>query len=163
MKHITTKYPAYIDEVSEIIGLLRNKSNEQIMNNNSYYQRGGLEDKMDIMGVKGELIVSNYLHSQGIEHKLSKLLDDRPVSSEDINIDGKAVDVKCVNDNAPHLLVNEKAHLKDKGIGYYAFVMPKPDHTAHIWLCSYEDVSKWNVRNFKYTNAYYKQIDYGNY
>jgi hypothetical protein len=158
MRHIHTKYPDYINEVSKVIGSLRSKSNKEIKKKVKYFQRDGKEEELDVMGVKGELIFSHYLHSIGVEHKLNTLLNDKPVSEPDIIIGDKTIDVKCTRSTSPYFLVNERAHLKDKNIGFYAFVMPFKNNTADIYICSYDSVNKWGVKNFKYTSAYYKLI-----
>ena len=158
MRYIHTTYPEYINEVSKVIGSLRCKSNEVITQQVKYFQRGGKEEELDVMGVKGELIFSHYLHSIRVEHKVNTLLDHKPVSAPDIIIGDKTIDVKCIRSTSPHFLVNERAHLKDKNIGFYAFVMPFKNNTADIYICSYDSVNKWGVKNFKYTKAYYKLI-----
>ena len=159
MKYIKTTYPDYINEVSKIVGLLKNRTVKEITHKVEYFQRGGMEDELDIMGVMGELIFSNYLHSKGVDHKTNTLLDDKPVSGPDIIIGDKTVDVKCIKRRSPHFLVNERAHKKDKNIDFYAFVIPMENNTADIYVCSYDSVSSWPVKNFKYTNAYYKLIN----
>ena len=159
MKPILVTYPKYIDEVSTFIGKKRNDNNIENMNRKPEYKRGGMEEKIDILGVKGELIFANYLFQKGIEHDVNTLIGDKPVCDYDVKVNGRKIDVKSINENAPNFLVNEKAHNKKK-MDYYVFVMPLDNCKAYIWKHKYLDVSNWSVKFFKYTNAYYKEVQY---
>jgi hypothetical protein len=159
MKPVLITYPKYIDEVSLLIGKNRNDKNIGNMNRNPQYKRGGMEEQIDVLGVKGEIIFSNYLFQKGVEHEINTLIADRPVCDYDVKVKNKKIDVKSINKNAPHFLVNEKAHNKKK-MDYYVFVMPIGNCKAYMWKYSYSDVFNWSVKFFKYTNAYYKEVQY---
>jgi len=156
---IKTTYPEYINEVAEHLGRLRNESNSKLKENNPRYKRGDLDLYVDVLGIKGELIVSNYLHNKNINHKLNTLLDDKPVCDWDIKIENKTYDVKSLGYKRQNLLVNEEAHRKKK-MDYYAFVMPFDKNKAYIWKYSYKQVCDWEVKFFGYTNAYCKKVSY---
>jgi hypothetical protein len=153
------EYPDFINECAVYIGKLRNLYNYELNEEQERFKRGDLTEMADIIGVKGELIFSYYLHSLKIQHTLNKLLSNKPVYSWDIKIGDTTYDVKTIKNNAPHFLVNEEAHLKNKGIDIYVFIQLLNNNKASIWKCNYDKVNEWPIANFKYTNAYYKKID----
>lgn len=156
---IKTTYPEYINEVAEHLGRLRNDYNNELRKKHPKYEMGNLNLYVDVLGVKGELILSNYLYSIGADHKLQTLLDDSPVCSWDIKIGDTTFDVKTLEHKNGNFLVNEEQHHK-KTVDYYAFVLPIENNNAYIWKYKYKDVNNWNVKHFGYTNAYHKKVTY---
>lgn len=152
------KYPNFINECSVYIGKLRHLYNYDLNESTDKYNRFGKSDAPDILGLKGELIFSYFLAKNNIEHTNAKLLSNVPIKEPDIIVGNKKIDVKTINTNAPHLLVNEEAHNKDKDIDTYVFVRLKTNNTADYWVYSYKEVNEWEVQFFKYTNAYCKLI-----
>lgn len=156
---IKTTYPEYINEVAEHLGRLRNEHNNELRKKYPKYEMGNLNLYVDVLGVKGELILSNYLYSIGVEHELQILLDDSPVCSWDIKLGDTTFDVKTFEHPKGNFLVNEEQHHK-KRVDYYAFVLPVENNNAYIWKYTYEQVSDWNVKHFGYANAYHKKVTY---
>lgn len=154
-------YPPFIHECAVYIGKLRDLYNYDMNEEAERFKRGDRSEYVNILGVKGELIYSYFLQSKGIKHNTAKLLSNRPVSSWDIKIKGinKKIDVKTIRTDAPDLLVNKEAHLKTKDIDTYVFVQLINDETARYWVFKYEDVSNWDIKNVKYTDAYYLNIE----
>jgi len=159
------KYPKFINIVSIYIGKLRDLYNVELNERNSKYKRGELSEFVNILGVKGELIIQHFLHSKDVVFRFSDILAQTPQGSADIYIgDTHRIDVKTINDGAPDLLVNEEAHNKGKNITHYWFVRPhtdasgKPLTSADYWIFTYDEVSEWKVKNVKYSNAYYMEL-----
>lgn len=153
------KYPGYINTVSIYIGRLRDMMNAEMNEDNPGYQRGNRSQDVNVWGVKGELIVQHFLHLKGVKHTSAPLIHQKPVQEADIMLDNNyvCVDVKTLRPDGKHLLVNEKAHLKTKGVNYYWFIQPF-EKEARYWIYSFSEVDKWPVENFKYTDAYCKLI-----
>lgn len=152
------QYPNFINECAVYIGKLRHLYNYDLNESTDKYNRFGKSDAPDILGLKGELIFSYYLAKNDIEHTNARLLSNKPVKEPDIIVGNKKIDVKTIHPDAPHLLVNEEAHKKDKNIDTYVFVQIINNNTANYWVYSYQEVNVWDVSFFKYTNAYCKLI-----
>lgn len=149
MKHYTTTFPEYINEVSKIIGRARWDSCSYIREAKPNARIGSdeMEIESGVIGAKGELIASHFLFTKGIDHELNTLLDDKPVCDYDIMINGKKVDVKTVPHYGKFLLVDVDAHFK-KVMDYYLFVKAMENNTAEIWLISYSTVNSWKRKQF---------------
>ena len=158
------KYPDYINTTSIYLGKLRDLYNVELNLKNPKYKRGDRSEFVNILGIKGELIVQNFLFQNNIQFDYSEILSNKPVGSADIYIGNDIrIDVKTIRDDAPDLLVNEEAHNKEKNITHYWFVQPyvhnnKSLTCAGYWIFSKENVDKWEVKPVKYTDAYYKEI-----
>ena len=152
------EYPNFINECSVYIGKLRHLYNYDLNESTDKYNRFGKSVAPDILGLKGELIFSYFLAKNNIKHTNAKLLSNVPIKEPDIIIGNKKIDVKTINADAPHLLVNEEAHKKDKNIDTYVFIQIKNNQSANYWVYSYKEVNSWDVKFFKYTNAYCKLI-----
>lgn len=153
-------FPKFINGCAAYIGKLRNLYNYDLNETAPQYKRGDRSEEVNILGLKGELIFSHFLHSQNVEHELNKLLDNKPVSSWDIKIGSKHfIDVKTIRTDSADFLVNEGAHRKNKGITHYAFVQIQTDQSAKYWVFSKSQVDNWEVKNVKYSNAYYLPIN----
>ncbi len=158
------KYPDFINTTSIYLGKLRDLYNVELNLKNPKYKRGERSEFVNILGIKGELIVQEFLFQNGIQFRYSEILSNKPVGSADIYIgDAIRIDVKTIRDDAPDLLVNEEAHRKEKNITHYWFVQPyahnnKSLTSAGYWIFTKEEVDEWEVKLVKYTNAYYKEI-----
>jgi hypothetical protein len=151
-------YPNFINECAVYIGKLRHLYNYDLNEKTDKYNRFGKSDEPDILGLKGELVFSYFLAKNDINHTNAKLLNNTPVKEPDIIVGDKKIDVKTINPDAPHLLVNEEAHKKDKNIDTYVFIRLDKINKATYWIYSYDDVDQWDIKFFKYTNAYSKLI-----
>lgn len=150
----TIMVPNFIDEVSRIVGDLRNNTNRSLMEINPSYKRGEKTDDVNPLGIRGELIAQCLLSASGRTYQSAALLSDAPISEPDIVINGVGIDVKGVGPHGQHLLVNKKAHdNKSKNVDYYLFIQ-QLGNSARYWFYSYQDVSTWKVKFFKYTEAY---------
>jgi hypothetical protein len=158
------QYPDYINIVSIYIGKLRDLYNVELNEKNNKYKRGELSELVNILGVKGELIVQNFLFQKNVKFTYGEILSNNPVKSGDVFIDINKIDVKTINDGAEDLLVNVDAHQKQKNITHYWFVQPLVDMhgkaltTANYWIYIYEEVSNWKIKSVKYTDAYYMNV-----
>ena len=87
---------------------------------------------------------------------MSKLLDFYPSKNADFVFKNKKIDVKSTFHfpNA-HILVNEEAHKKglDK-IDMYWFIYILDKENAEFYFVDYNDVSNWECKLMKYTNAF---------
>lgn len=144
MRHYKIKYPDYINEVSEVIGRKRREASTEVRMLNKRYQCETLEKeiRIDVMGVRGEMIASHFFFMNGIEHKLSKLVEEEPIPGPDIVAKGKDIDVKSVPIYGKLLTVPVYAHNKKK-MDYYMFVKPLENNLAEIWLIEYDQVDSW--------------------
>ena len=159
------KYPDYINIISIYLGKLRDLYNTELNEKNPKYKRGELSEVVNILGIKGELIVQNFLFQQKVNFTYSEILSSKPVGSADVFIGNHKIDVKSINDGAPDLLVNKEAHEKNKNITHYWFIQPlvndnnnKPTTTANYWIFTKEEVDNWKIKKVKFTHAYYKEI-----
>ena len=152
-------FPNYINTCAAYIGKLRDLVNYEMNEKAERFKRGGRSEYVNILGVKGELIFSHHLHAQNVEHVVNSLLENSPINSWDIKIkDNFFIDVKTIRTDAPDLLVNESAHKKDKGITHYVFIQLLEQTKARYWVYSKSEVDQWEIKNCKYSNAYFKPI-----
>lgn len=152
-------YPEYINNVSAIISKLRSATNVEVMMKNPEYDRGHLNESSEILGLKGELIAQNFFFQNGVKFQFADFVNAHDKTKADIIIGNRFIDVKSVNPEAPHLLVNEKSHKRlHKQVTHYFFIQVLSKDTALYWIVPYEDVNDWEVKFFKYTNAYCKLI-----
>lgn len=156
-------YPPLFDEAAQIIGRQRMEYNNERRAKVARYDRGSEENnlRIDSLGIWGELVFSYYLTSKGIQHECQRLLSDNPIADWDVKINGKTIDVKAFNPKRNSIIISHEAHLK-KPMDFYAFVQPAGDYTAHVWVASYADVNKWEVKtlNPKYGPAIVKDVSY---
>jgi hypothetical protein len=163
----TIRFPTYIHLVSIYIGKLRDLYNVELNEKNDKFKRGEQSEFVNILGIKGELIVQEFLFQNNVPYTSGVLLSDKPQGSSDVNI-GKEfrIDVKAIRPESPDLLVNKEAHEKNKNITHYWFVQPlvdelhkdRPLNTANYWIFTKEEVDNWDVKNVKFSDAYYKEI-----
>lgn len=152
-------YPTYISEVSIYIGRLRDLFNASMNNQAPEYKRGDRSESVNVLGVFGELVFAQYLHQKGLtEFEQAELLQPSPVIAPDFIVNGLRIDVKTIRPDAPDLLVNVDAHLKKSDIDRYVFIQDNNDSTAKMWSFGYNTVSKWPVKNVRYSNAHFKKI-----
>jgi hypothetical protein len=147
-------FPAWFNEVAEIIGTIKGERNKKFNESNEYNSNLGEKNiKVDILGVKGEMIFSYHLHTQNVKHTLLPLLNNR--EQYDIIVGTKNIDVKASDETAKYLLVNERVYNTHKNVHGYAFVKVIDEQHADYWLHSYSEVGTWKVSKFNFTNAYY--------
>lgn len=153
-------YPPHINEVSLYVGGLRETTNLYLMEKNPKYARGNM--KVDVLGVKCELIIQYYLWQRGIPHECNPLLVNRPVGDWDVKVLNMNIDVKGMWSYLTEFRINKEAHHKDKNITHYTFVQPfsdKLDNTnANYWTFRHDEVGGWPVKELKFTEAYTKTI-----
>lgn len=153
------EYPDFINDVSVYIGKLRDLFNFKLNQNSPSYKRGEHTEFVNILGVKGELIFSNYLHQNNIDHCLGTLLSHSPLVTCDMIVNGKRIDIKTIRADAQDLLVNKQAHEKLKGIDTYVFVQVQDNNKAQYWVHKYGEINDWKIKNVGYSDAYYKSIN----
>lgn len=150
--------PNFIDELSEIVGRLREGTNKDLITLYPEFARGSYEEKVNPLGIKGELIAQHILSSKGIEYESAPLYAAKPVACPDIIIGKYKIDSKGVRSDGWDLLVNKGAHEKRiKDITHY-FFSRKNGTGARYWIHSHKEVSSWMVKPVRYSLAYYKRI-----
>jgi len=154
------KYPKSFWLIAEQIGYARTVVNKKMLENNPRFDRGEKNIYVDTIGILGELIAMDYLTNKDIDFKMAKLLDFYPSKNADFFFRNKRVDIKT-SQHSKHstLLVNEEAHNKglDK-IDIYWFIYILNKENAQFYFVDYKDVSNWECKLMKYTNAFYINI-----
>jgi len=155
-KQFSFIYPKSIDGKAEKIADQRIKINKNSMGYyyDSYYYRGMDSRRVEILGVKAELIVREYLKANDICFEATKIIDKQPIKQPDIIIDRHRFDVKGVEKNDVELRVNQKAHIKTKNIDMYWFVKLTKDCDSVHYFFKHSTVSNWVLLQKKYTSAY---------
>ena len=151
------KYPKSFWPIAEQIGFARNVMNKGNNKINTRFDRGTKNTHVDTLGVLGELVAMDYLTNKNIDFKVANLLDFKSSKKPDYILKNKKIDVKTnQHSKYSHLLVNEEAHRKglDK-IDMYWFIYILDKENAEFYFVDYEDVSNWNCKLMKYTNAFY--------
>ena len=151
------KFPKSFWSIAEQIGYARRIINKKISDNNPRFDRGVKNDYVEKNGIVGELIALDYLTNKNIDFKMAKLLELYPSKNADFIIKNKKVDVKTgMHPTNTHFLVNEEAHKKGLNkIDLYWFVYILDKENAEVYFVNYNDVSKWDCKLMKYTNAFY--------
>jgi len=154
---IKFKFPSSFWLIAEQIGYARSVMNKENNKINKRFDRGVKNKQVDVLGVLGELIVIEYLSQKNIDFNLANLLDFKSSKNADFILKGKRIDVKTNKyTKYSHLLVNEEAHKKGLNkIDLYWFVYIIDKNTAEFYFVDYSDVSQWDCKLMKYTNAFY--------
>jgi len=150
-------YPKSFWKIAEQLGAARNVMNKENNKINTRFDRGEKNSHVDTLGILGELIVIDYLTNINQPFDVTNLLDFKSSKNPDFIIKNKKIDVKTnQHSKYSHLLVNEEAHKKGLNkIDMYWFVYILDKTTAEFYFVDYDNVSKWNCKLMKYTNAYY--------
>ena len=158
---IKYKYPKSLWLIAKEMANGRTETNKNNRKNNPRFDRGEKNKDVDILGVVGELIVLDYLTEKNVDFTMIKLLNPYPSKEADFTIRNKKIDVKATRHSKySSVMVNEEAHKKGLGkIDLYWFVYILNDSTAEFYFADYNDVSKWNCKLMKYTNAFYNKIE----
>ena len=140
------------------LGRLRDMHNVTLNSSTEKFNRGDRSGDVNILGVKGELIFAHHLWMLDVNFMQCDILSGRPVSGADFVLDYVRIDVKTIRADATDLLVNYDAHHKEKDVTHYAFIQITSPGIARYWIHSKDSVSKWKVKNVRYSNAYYRPI-----
>ena len=151
------RYPKSFWKIAEQLGAARNVMNKENNKINTRFDRGEKNSHVDTLGILGELIVIDYLTNINQPFDVTNLLDFKSSKNPDFIIKNKKIDVKAnQHSKYSHLLVNEEAHKKGLNkIDMYWFVYILDKTTAEFYFVDYDNVSEWNCKLMKYTNAYY--------
>ena len=154
---IKFNFPSSFWLIAEQIGYARSVMNKENNKINKRFDRGVKNKQVDVLGVLGELIAIEYLSQKNIDFNLANLLDFKSSKNADFILKGKRIDVKTNKyTKYSHLLVNEEAHKKGLNkIDLYWFVYIIDKNTAEFYFVDYSNVSKWDCKLMKYTNAFY--------
>lgn len=158
MEPIKFQYPAYIEEAANYIAMLRSACNYNLTKANPRFDRGNNNTTVHTLGLIAEMAFQHYLTTQKIEYKSAPLLDSKPVGSYDIKIKNCCIDVKGMNASTKQFMVNKEAHEKQKKINVYIFVQLLGSNVAQFWKFKHSDIDNWEVKEFKYSKAYYKNL-----
>jgi len=154
---IKFKFPSSFWLIAEQIGYARSVMNKENNKINKRFDRGVKNKQVDVLGVLGELIAIEYLSQKNIDFNLANLLDFKSSKNADFILKGKRIDVKTNKyTKYSHLLVNEEAHKKGLNkIDLYWFVYIIDKNNAEFYFVDYSNVSQWDCKLMKYTNAFY--------
>jgi hypothetical protein len=154
---IKFNFPSSFWLIAEQIGYARSVMNKENNKINKRFDRGVKNKQVDVLGVLGELIAIEYLSQKNIDFNLANLLDFKSSKNADFILKGKRIDVKTNKyTKYSHLLVNEEAHKKGLNkIDLYWFVYIIDKNTAEFYFVDYSNVSQWDCKLMKYTNAFY--------
>ena len=154
------RYPKSLWVIAEEIAHARTTLNEKNRANNSEFDRGEKNDHVDTLGVVGELIVLDYLTENNCNFSMIKILNSYPSKEADFVFKNKRIDVKANEHSSfSSVLVNEKAHKKGLGIiDLYWFVYILDKENCHFYFADYEEVSEWDCKLMKYTEAFYCKV-----
>ena len=154
---MTIKYPESFWEIANQIGYARSVINKHLLKKNPRFDRGVKNTHVDTVGILGELIGINYLTEKKIDFEMAKLLELYPSKNADIIVKDKKIDIKSTyHFKNAHILVNKEAHIKGKNkIDKYWFIYILNKTEAELFLVNYDDITKWESKIMKYTEAYY--------
>ena len=151
-------FPRVLYSLSKELGDIRNLLNYDKMHRRaeSHLPMGGDRgDYAGVIGILGELLARYYLTRAAVPFIAAPLISSGPKPEADIRFQGWDIDVKSIRQDAPDLLVNLDGHRKEKGISHYWFFHLLDDCLAEHMVYSYEEVSNWQVKFCKYSDAYY--------
>jgi hypothetical protein len=161
-RHGIFRYPAFIDEVGQTIGIDRAKFHDY--NNRQRKRRKTLLEliPIEVDGVTGEMVICYYLTTLKKLFKSVPYLAMEPIRAADIIINGKMLDVKTAGKESfkKHFFINEAAHIaKDKPIDFYVCVKILDNQMAEYWVIEYAAVNDWEIRMIHETSCYCIAID----
>ncbi len=89
-----------------------------------------------------------------------KSLNPYPSKEADFVFKNKRIDVKAnEHSDFTSVLVNEKAHKKGLGIiDLYWFVYILDKENCHFYFADYDEVSEWDCKLMKYSEAFYCKV-----
>jgi hypothetical protein len=147
--------------IAKDIASARTILNEKNRANNPKFDRGEKNDDVEILGVMGELIVLDYLLTNtNRKFKMTNLVNRYGSKDPDFVIDNKRIDVKA-NKHSDFLNVsmNKDAHKRGLGIiDLYWFVYILNKEECDFYFVDYDEVSKWDYKFMKYSDAFYCNI-----
>jgi hypothetical protein len=159
---ITFENPKEIQEKARFFGEKRTQTNSKLHEVAPEYDRGSLASSVDELGVTAELIAVQFLTEKNIKHTALEIIEERPIKSADVFIDGFKIDVKGVRADNSNLTVNCKAHFQ-KDVTHYWFIKIQKNENgeligkAEYWIISALLVTYWERRS-SFTDYFYKAI-----
>lgn len=152
---VSFTYPEFLNEVADLIGRMRNESNEELMSLFPEFSRGTMNEKIDRYGVLCEMAFAYYLQKEGKQYTMSVLLGGKPIPEPDAIVGDARIDVKWVS--ADEFRVNTKAHKKKNDVTHYAFIRIAPPNFAKMWVIKYDEVNRWEEKT-SFTPFLFKKI-----
>jgi hypothetical protein len=153
-------FPKMFLNLAQEIGEMRTLFSKQYYKEGTDKHRGGDESTISKLGILGELIARHDLENRNIPFRATKLVGEKPIAEPDILLlrTNIKIDVKGVGYHDPLLKVNEKSHINSN---------KRPNQYWFIWIDEYEllaktylidscDVDGWELKRFKYSNAFWK-------
>jgi hypothetical protein len=160
---ITYVNPQEIEETAKTYAEKRIKRNSALHEIAPEYDRGGLANSVDELGIAAELIALDFLKQNNILFDALDVFEERPIKSADVFINDYKIDIKGVRIDNQNLTVNRKAHFQ-KDVTHYWFIKPLKNENgkltglAEYWIIPAMYVSLWKVNDGSFTPYFYKSI-----
>jgi len=151
------KFPAKYNEIARDISALRTKVSSSIYQDGSERDRGDREGEIQFKGVLCELIAREYMNSKHKHFAFQPLIELLPLLNPyapDMTWEGKTFDIKW---GGKYFNVNYDDHNSSKKPQFYWFIVPISDTEAESYIFSWEEVSKWTLKE-KYTKYYSYEV-----
>ena len=157
----TLTYSEYLPDLADELAVTRSLLSSNIYNENTEKFRGEDENRISKQGFLGELIAREHfklITKPTTNYKFARIIDSNPLPEPDLKIRNFSFDIKCIA-NTDLFMVNEKAFLnKDKKVDFYWFIRLLGNCECQHWIVRYDEVAEWELKQFKYTKAYWSRI-----
>jgi hypothetical protein len=161
-KYEFEKYPKVLNVIAEELSLTRSEISKSIYKEGTEYYRGDDEHQISKIGILAELIARNFISEKNFDTRVrfAKMIDIKPVQTPDAELftgeKKTKFDIKGVGIRNKMFAVNYKSHNNEKKkVDMYWFIHIDMHNSfaKHIFF-KYDDVSNWEVKKLKYTEAY---------
>ena len=157
----TLTYSEFLPDLADELAVSRSLLSANVYNENTEKFRGQDEERISTQGVLGELIAREHfkiISKPTTTYNFARIIDVNPLPEPDLKIGDYTFDIKCLA-NTELFMVNEKAFLnKDKKVDFYWFIRLLGNCECQHWIVRYDEVATWDLKQFKYTKAYWNKI-----
>jgi len=154
-------YSEYLTDLAQELAEVRSKLSEKVYNSQTDMFRGSEESRISSLGVLGELIAREHFKQvmkPSTNYKFTPIVEITPLPEPDFYYKDLKFDIKTIDTEVEICMVNEKAYRNpDKKVDWYWFVNLKGNYTCEHIFVKHEDVQEWDLKQFKYTNAYWRK------
>ena len=155
-------FSEYLVDLADELAQIRSKMSKNVYNDKTEKYRGEEEQRVSSLGVLGELIAREHFKSiiePTTNYKFTPIIEFNLLPEPDLYIKGMRVDIKTIPEDKNIFMVNEPAYKNpDKKVNWYWYVKLKGNYNCEHWLVESSDVSEWELKKFRYTNAYWCEI-----